>query len=218
MGQPGTACGPADDDYVGLPRFDDPTAWGGRAVSKRGYSIVELLVVMGMTSVVLTVGLGMVHRVMHEQKAADRDNAMHRVAERLSTKLREDVHLANRAELIQPDDEGEQSLVLHQPGETTVTYAVRNHVLQRSSIREGEPAHRDSFPFPDDYRLQFRDVSARRVTFTAFALPQAYLATASGESRGEDYERDVRRAVMHVETSVGRDHRFVSETRESSEP
>ena len=74
-------------------------------MSKRGYSLVELLVVMGMSGVVFTVGVGMVHRVMHEQKFADRDNAMHRVAERLSTRLREDIHLADRAELVQSGDE-----------------------------------------------------------------------------------------------------------------
>ena len=59
-------------------------------MTKKGYSLTELLVVMGMTSVILTVGVGMVHRVMREQKTAERDNAMHRVAQRLTTRLRND--------------------------------------------------------------------------------------------------------------------------------
>ena len=151
-------------------------------MNRRGFSIIELLVVMGLTGVVLTVGLGMVHRVMREQKSADRDHAVHRVAARLSTKLREDVHLADRAELTASHDEGGQALVLQQPGERTVTYAVRDNVLDRTSIREGEPTHRDSFGFPDNFRLQFFDAPARRVTFTASALPQAYVAAAGGKS------------------------------------
>ena len=187
-------------------------------MSRRGHSLTELLVVMGMTSVVLTVGVGMVHRVMHEQKSADRDNAMHRVAERLSMKLREDVHLSDRAELILSGDEGEPSLVLNQPGEGIVTYAVRNNVLERTSTRKNEPTHRDSFQFPDNYRLEFYDVSAERVAFTAYAMPRAYLAKPNGESRGEQIESEVRRAVMHVEANVGRNHRFLNETRKPSEP
>lgn len=187
-------------------------------MSRRGYSLTELLVVMGMTSVVLTVGLGMVHRVMHEYRSVNRENDMHRVAQRLSTKLRADVHLANRAELIQAVDAGEQSLVLTQPGETVVTYLARENVLERTSIREGEPTHRDSFPFSGNYRLQFFPVSGRRVTFTAFALPQMHRSAAHDESPSEEIADDGRRAVMRVEATIGRDHRFSSLTRKTGEP
>ncbi len=183
-------------------------------MNRRGFTLTELLVVMGMTSVVLTVGVGMLHRVMHEQKSSDRDNVMHRVAERLSAKLREDVHLADRAELQSPD-EGEQRLVLNQPGESTVTYVVRNNALERTSTKENEPTHRDRFQFPDNYRIEFFDDPTKRVSFTVFAIPQPYLATASDESQSVVSKDDVRRAVMHVEASVGRDHRFLSETQET---
>jgi hypothetical protein len=143
-----------------------------------------------MTSAVLPVGVGMVHRVMREQQFADRDNAMHRVAERLSTKLREDAHLTDRAELIQSGDE--QRLVLNQSGERIVTYAVRDHVLEREATREGEPTHRDRFQFPDNYRLEFFDDPAEQVTLTAFAIPQAYLAMGSDKSGGVASESAVR--------------------------
>jgi prepilin-type N-terminal cleavage/methylation domain-containing protein len=177
-------------------------------VSRRGYSLTELLVVMGLTSVVLTVGLGMVHRVMHEYRSADREIAMHRVAQRLSTTLRADVHLASRAKLIQAGDTGGQRLVLNQPGENVVTYAVRENVLERTSVREGEPTHRDSFRFAEDYRLQFFPVSDRRVTFTAFALPQMHRSMTNDESPAEELKNDDGRAVMQVDATVGRDHRF----------
>lgn len=184
-------------------------------MSRRGYTLVELLVVMGMTSVIFTIGLGMVHRVMHQQRFADRDNVMHRVAERLSTRLREDVQLAIDAELSRSGDQGEQRLTLTQPGQRIVTYAVRGNVLEREKIQPSETTHRDSFEFPDNYRLEFFDVAAGRVSFTAFAVPQAYLATSGDPSPGVVSESDIRRAVMHVEASVGRDHRFLSETKEA---
>lgn len=186
-------------------------------MSKRGYSLIELLVVMSMTSVIFTIGVGLVHRVMHEQRFADRDNAMHRVAERLSTKLREDVHRATRAELIESGDQGEQRLELSQPGQRIVTYAARDNVLKRESTGDSGPTHRDDFQFPDNYRIQFSDVTRERVAFTAFAIPQAYLLAADDESRIHVFEGDVRRAVMRVEVSVGRDHRFLSATRTPGE-
>ena len=192
-------------------------------MNRQGFSLTELLVVMGMTSVILPIGVGIVHRLMHEQKSAERDNAMHRVAQRLSMQLREDVHRANRAELIQSEDRNEQELVLELPDERSVTYAVRGNVLLWTSVREGEPVHRDSYAFPDNYRLQFFDVSEQRVTFTAFALAQTHLATSHGksssdESLSDESFSDGRRAVMHVEAAVGRDHRFLNETREPTEP
>ena len=187
-------------------------------MSRRGYSLTEVLVVMGMTSVVLTIGLGMVRRVMHEQRATERDNAMHRVAERLSTKLREDVGLATDAELIPARDGNRVRLVLHQPDERTVTYAVGDNVIERTSTRESEPTHRDSFRFPDNYVFEFDDVSAGHVRLTAFAFPYAYLAMADGGGRGEGIERDAHRVVMCVEAAVGRDHRFLLSELETSEP
>jgi hypothetical protein len=158
---------------------------------------------------------------MHQQRSADRDVVMHRVAERLSIKLREDVHRADRAELVIADDE--QRLVLQQPDESVVTYVVRQYTMERISTPKSEPAHRDWFPFPDNYRLEFSDVSPRRVSLTAFALPQAYLATASTESSGKKTDETraavtqsgVRRPVMRIEASVGRNHRFMGATKDS---
>jgi len=198
---------------------------------RNGFTLTELIIVMGMSGVVLSVAVGMIHRVMHEQKKSEQDNVLHRVAERLSAKLREDVHSASRAE-IQIKDEGEedeaQVLVLHQRDETAVTYVIRNHILERTSTRENEPIHRDDFRFPDNYRFELA-VESSRVLFTAFAIPQAYVATASNEtpnnetanndspndspsneSGGMVRETDVRRAVIQVEATLGRDHRFLN--------
>ena len=176
-------------------------------MSRRGYSLAELLVVMSMTGVVFTVGVGMVHRLLHQQKFASRDNAMQRVAERLSSTLREDVQRATGAEL-QSGEQGDQSLELNLPGQRITTYTVHQNVLERVAIAGGGPPHRDRFQFPANYRLQFSDVTSERVAFTAFAIPQAYLP-ASGDSEVEVID-DVRRAVMHVEASAGRDYRFLN--------
>lgn len=189
-------------------------------MSRRGFTLTEMLVVMGLTSVVMTVGVGMLHRVMHQKRLADRDVVMHRVAERLSIKLREDVHRADRAELVVAD-EGEQQLVLKLPDESVVTYIVRQCTIDRVSTSKSEPAHRDRFQFPGNYRLEFSDVQARQVSFTAVALPQAYAATANNDSTGENESEgavtqiDVRRPVMRIEASVGRDHRFLGATKDS---
>ena len=188
-----------------------------RAMNKLGHSLTELLVVMSMTSVVFTVGVGLVHRLMHEQKFADRDNAMHRVAERLSTRLREDVHLAISAKLFPPGDESEQRLELNQPGQRTVAYTIVENILEREATGISGPRHRDGFQFPDNYLLQFHNVSAERVTFTAYALPQAHMMSASEESRRAELESETRRAVMHLEARVGQDHRFSGKKRKPSE-
>jgi hypothetical protein len=165
---------------------------------------------MGMSGVVFAVGVGLLHRLMHDQKLADRDNQMQRVTRRLSIKLREDIHLADRAELIPSDDEGGQILTLRQPSGAVVTYAVRDHVLERAAARESEPVHHDDFQFPEYYQLQFGDVPAEYVTFTAYAVDPARAVTGTDKSRGE--VSGVRRAVMRIEASVGRDHRFLSNT------
>ena len=177
-------------------------------MSRRGYSLSELLIVTSMTGVVFSVAVGMVHRVLHEQKFAGRDNTMHRVAERLSTTLREDIHRATTAELIQPDGVDEQTLNLRMSGQRIVTYTLGQFEVKRISNVEGEPTHRDRFQFPDNYRLEFSEDAGERIVFTAFAIPYAYLHPTREESRRDVTESDVRRAVMLVAASVARDHRF----------
>lgn len=177
-------------------------------MSRRGFTLTELLVVMGMTSVVITVSVGMLHRIMHEQKSADRENIMHRLAERLSTRLRADVHSARNAQLVTSHDQVEQRLILRQPNAITVTYVARENVLERAVNQDDSPTHRDRFEFPDNYRLEFADGSPNIVSLTAFAIPKVYLMTADDESDSVAREKNVRRAVFHINTSVGRDHRF----------
>ena len=186
---------------------------------KKGYTLAELLVVMGMTSVVMSIGLGMIHRVMREKTSVAQANAVQRVAQHLSTILRGDVHHSNGAELLSAGDDGEQKLVLSQPEETVVTYVVLRNEIRRTVIQKNErPHHHDSFRFPENCRLQFRDASDRRVTFAVFEHPHTRLVNTNDTTDRPGIESNLRRTVMHVEASVGRDHRFLIESRKSNEP
>lgn len=189
---------------------------------RRAFTLTELIIVMGMASIVLSLAVGMIHRVMYEQKISERDNDLHRVAERFSPQLREDVHAAVNAEL-QPINElskdenqdeanqNEQVLVLHQRDKSTVTYIVHEHTVERLSARENEILHRNDYRFPQEHRFQF-EVEKSRVSFTGFAIPQVYLTTVNEETSSVVNESDVRRAVIKIEATVGRDYRFLSET------
>lgn len=183
-------------------------------MSRRGYTLTELLVVMGMTSVIMTAALGMVHHIIDAQKMAEHDQLTHLVAVRLTTQLRRDVYFALEAELIPFGDGAEQKLVLTHPDEKVVEYVVHRNVLQRTTARSSEITHRDSFQFPEHSLLQFSDVSNDHVTFEASTSPPEYLSIdddASSEGRNED----ALRTVVHVKAAVRRDHRFQIEKKES---
>ena len=176
-------------------------------MSRRGYTLTELLVVMGMTSVIMTAGLGMVHRIMDAQRLAEHDQRAHLVAERLSRQLRQDVHFALEAELMPSGDRTGQILVLTHPDENVVEYVVHRNVLGRTSARSSESTHCDSFQFPEHSLLQFSDVSNEHVTFEAAIAPGKYLPI-EGDASADGRNEDVRRTLVHVKAAVGRDHRF----------
>ena len=92
---------------------------------------------------------------------------------------------------------------------------MHKNVLERISTGDNKHAHRDSFEFPDNYRLEFSSGPSGRVSLMAFAIPQEYIATAGDKSQSVVSETDVRRAVMRVEATLGRDRRFQRKTTET---
>ena len=98
--------------------------------------------------------------------------------------------------------------------QTVVSYEVRQSELHRTQTSANEVTHRDSFRFPDSYRLEFGHDAANLVSLTAFATPHVYLSTNQDGDPHEE-ESDVRRPVMHIDCGIGRDHRFHQVTDES---
>ena len=89
----------------------------------RGYSLVELLVTMSVSTVLLGLATGVIHRTMRAESISQDRADLHRVALRLSTALRQDIHRASAALPLDADND-QPKLELEIPGGSKILYSV----------------------------------------------------------------------------------------------
>jgi type II secretory pathway pseudopilin PulG len=196
------------------------------ARNRRGVSLVGLLIVMGIAGVILTTAAGLIRRAMTAQKDAWRDDDLQRVAQRLTTQLREDIHQARQVTLEPMGATAQQlRLQLVPAGDETVTYDVDAHTVRRTHATGGGPRRFEQFALPASCQVVFVEEpgETHRVIVTVYRDRgiETHMRTDTPESETAETpdvlpETGSRRIVLHVVAVVGRDHRFDSSPNPSS--
>jgi hypothetical protein len=127
--------------------YQNDRSRGGDAVrTRRGVSLVEILIVMSAITVVISLSGKIMHQMMHAHSRAQRMMQGERTALRLSAQLRRDVH---RAEEVQIAGEvPQQTITLRGPELGEVQYRAEGETVLRSGGKPGAMAARESFVFP----------------------------------------------------------------------
>ena len=111
----------------------------GRTITRRAFTLVELVVVMSAGSVVMMLAIGSVHQAM-ALSAESRQRADHqRVAVRLASEFRQDVHRAVNA------SESLQRVLLTMSDQSIVKYESKGNRVVRSVTRAEVTTYQDIF-------------------------------------------------------------------------
>lgn len=142
---------------------------------QNGFTLVELLVSLTLGSVLLTLGLSLVHRTMRVDSAAKANAEVERVAGRLSQALRYDVHRASELQLPDnsaPDRSNQQaSLKLTLQSGQVITYQRTELGLLREEQLDPQRTRHEQFPLPDDHIASFSELDEPpRLVFTIECL------------------------------------------------
>ena len=112
---------------------------------RRGYSLVEMLVVMTLMAVVMSSIALVLHGLHRAERRLHDDVDFDRTLQRLATQFRVDAHAARGAGEIADDDDSQSALTLEMPDEKTVTYSIEPGGVRRL-VRQGENTiHREWF-------------------------------------------------------------------------
>ncbi len=187
---------------------------------RRGICLTEMLVVMGTSTVALLASIGLLQQALTQQRYAEEQCSVHRVAERLTMQFRQDVHAARSAEWTGAAGEGVLRLRLPataaRASNADVQYAIQGGEVTRvvrpltvdGQQDPSQPLHRDSFVFSNGYRIELRrwDTPDRlQLLISHERLPQATgRATTSESSRGDAGAR----TIAHVLAIVGKQVEF----------
>ncbi|MGH7202423.1 MAG: pilus assembly FimT family protein, partial [Planctomycetaceae bacterium] len=122
---------------------------------RRGASLVEMVIVMGVASVMLTVGVGTIHLLLDADRSSSAAVASQMALSRCSERLRSDVHAAIAASVTAAENDAPAALTLTLPDDRTVRYEIDGHALKRT-VSVGEATRgRDTFRFPPGSTLEF---------------------------------------------------------------
>ena len=117
----------------------------------RGFTLVEMLAVVAVSSVLLVIATGVVHRAMRLESRWEEEANVSRTLTRLARDFRGDAHQAQDAEVTQ-DPLG---LKLTLPDSTVITYEVAADEVIRDYQSPGKSRRREFYSQPAEYQAQF---------------------------------------------------------------
>ena len=154
-----------------------------------GFTLVEMLVTMTVSSTLLALATGMIHQTMALQSQGRKRAARQQVALRLASQFRRDLRHGGQAALRQDG----ATLILEgtEPGDATVTYSAEDGRVLRAQQRADGRLQREPFRFGPDDQAHFELLPNPRRAAVVITHPARRLG-------------DQPRLVLHVEGVLGR--------------
>jgi prepilin-type N-terminal cleavage/methylation domain-containing protein len=169
---------------------------------RRGFTLVEVLVVITVSSVIMGIAVTLLYGLLLTQRTA-RDH-LHRCHEldRLAEQFRRDVHLAtthNGADLT-------AGWQCHLPADRTVTYRAEPGGLVRVEHQGQVVRQRESFALPPNSVASI-EVTNSRKDGRGPAIA-SLLVTPAGDNPGTSAQGPPAARPVRIDAVLGRDHRF----------
>jgi hypothetical protein len=151
-------------------------------MNRRAASLIELLLAMSACTVILTMSVALIHRIMHVQSKTRAIDDGERAALRLSEHFRRDVHAAASAEADSANLAGGAVLRLKLSGRRSIEYRHAEGTVVRVLLDGEDTGGREQFSFPGDIELTVRDESPGLVTLS-ITSPRPDSQVKPGEER-----------------------------------
>ena len=157
----------------------------------RGFSLVELLVVLSVGSVLLVLGMRSIHRAMDIASRARVLDREEKAATRLSRQFRTDIHQAEAFSIL--GDDGEQAVLqIETSAGAVVRYQKQNDTLQREESKLEQKSF-EGYVLPDE----------SIVLYSANKNPERVVLKIESETGLVPVPR---RLFLHVEAAIGLHH------------
>jgi hypothetical protein len=171
----------------------------------RGASLVELVVAMGVATVILTTGLATIHLLLSAERESVQSAFRTTTVNRLSRFFRDDVHAATGVTLQQGIPSG-GGLTLSMPNGSRIAYAFETQRLNRTvTMADGKLQH-EQFRLPIGSTCRFETISdparVRLVVATPRRSPRSMTSSKTTDTNQTDMN------IVTLEAVPSRDHRF----------
>jgi prepilin-type N-terminal cleavage/methylation domain-containing protein len=175
-----------------------------RPRSRRGVSLIELLIVISIGSVIVGTCVTTMHLLLRVERDQERALRQSVILSRVRKLFSDDVHSGTTAALGDVATDGAR-LTLEGLDGRRVIYSAEEHTLTREEISNDQPAHADQFHFSPGTVLSFtRDESFVRLEISIPAgVPDGRSSHDAARSQGRPPMR-----LLTIEAFLDRDRRY----------
>lgn len=117
---------------------------GPRSPQRRGYTLVEMLVMIFLMTTVMPLAAVAIHRMWRIEQQARQSSGEQLQVARVAPLFRRDSHDAQRG------DVSDGTLRLEIADGSRIEYRPRSGAVDRVVVRDGKPVHRDTFRFANE--------------------------------------------------------------------
>ncbi len=166
--------------------------------TRAGFTLIEMVLVIGATSIILGLCAGTLHALMGVHRSSREHLVDATTVGRLALQFRRDARAATGAKVIGAAGQAAKGLELSLPEGETIAYRADKDGLIRTESRSDEDERRDRYFLPRRGKPGFEVADDRGTTLTVLILTRP-----EGRTRIGEHIRELR-----IEGNVGRDDRL----------
>ena len=179
--------------------------------NRRGSMLVEVLIAVGVGSVIAAVAISMIVRLFRVEKSISNTLQTSGSERRMTDEFRQDSHTATHAELMQ-DDDVTTGILFHATPSESVMWNFAEDRLTRTVQSDGEKLRSDQFRLPEGtiVSMNLDQTNTRPLATLTVRRPSG--PASKGSSTVDQPYRE-----YQIKAAIGRDNRFAPSTNDEEE-
>ncbi len=174
-----------------------------------GISLVEVVVAMGIATILLGISMTTMHTVMRAERETSKAAWLGSSFHRFTRLIRSDIHAATSLDFQDGSTLKSLDLKLTKTGDEIVNYRIEGHRIFRVVTRNNQRIHQDGFFLPEGSHAYF--FQRKRLNQAGISIDEPYLMSPdlkqSGKAGQPSNDQPLHKAFAIIST-IGRDYRL----------
>ena len=174
-----------------------------------GISLVEVVVAMGIATILLGISMTTMHTVMRAERETSKAAWLGSSLHRFSRLIRSDIHAATSLEFLEGAILNSPELTIKKTGDEMVKYQIQGHRIFRVVTRNSQRVHQDSFILPERSHAYF--FQRKRLNQAGISIdepPQARKGSQQGGVSAPKAENKLSSRKFEIVSTIGHDYRL----------
>ena len=172
-----------------------------------GASLVEVVVAMGIASILMGLSITTLQTVMRAERASSKAVWLGASFQRFSRQFRADIHAATDLKLEKPADQESTELIIQKPDGQQVKYQIQEFRINRMVSQDQQRIHQDTYYLPEGSQAHF--IRQQRLNQAGITILEPALVSSTS---GRDVKNEDKQAALSnefsIRSSVGHDYRL----------